>query len=96
VSDYILDDLVTGISSPAEAKDISSSLCVQTGSETYPASYPTGTRGPFQRGKAQPGRDADHSTPSSAEIKNELEPYFLSALLPAWLKRDSFTTHIFV
>jgi hypothetical protein len=27
-----------------------------------------GTGGPFPRGKARPGRDADHS-PSSAEVK---------------------------
>jgi hypothetical protein len=30
-----------------------------------------GTRGPFPGGKARPGRDADHSPPSSAEVKNE-------------------------
>jgi hypothetical protein len=27
--------------------------------------------GPFPGGKARPGRDADHSPPSSAEVKNE-------------------------
>jgi hypothetical protein len=27
--------------------------------------------GPIPGGKAQPGRDADHSPPSSAEVKNE-------------------------
>jgi hypothetical protein len=27
--------------------------------------------GPFSGGKARPGRDADHSPPSSAEVKNE-------------------------
>jgi hypothetical protein len=26
---------------------------------------------PFPGGKARPGRDADHSPPSSAEVKNE-------------------------
>jgi hypothetical protein len=30
-----------------------------------------GYRGSFPRGKARPGRDADHSPPSSAEIKYE-------------------------
>jgi hypothetical protein len=35
-------------------------------------------------GKARPGRDADHSPPSSAKVKNELELYFLSSLAPAW------------
>jgi hypothetical protein len=29
------------------------------------------TGGPFPWGKARPGRDADHSTPSSAEVVNE-------------------------
>jgi hypothetical protein len=27
--------------------------------------------GPFPVGKARPGRDADHSTPSSADVRNE-------------------------
>jgi hypothetical protein len=30
-----------------------------------------GAGGPFPRAKARPGRDADHSTPSSAEVENE-------------------------
>jgi hypothetical protein len=34
--------------------------------EPHPASYPMGTRG-----KVRPGRDIDHSPPSSAEVKNE-------------------------
>jgi hypothetical protein len=40
---------------------------------TFPwcASYPVGTGGSFPGGKARPGRDADHSPPSSAEVKNE-------------------------
>jgi hypothetical protein len=45
--------------------------CVQTGSEAHPASYPLGTGGSFPGGKARPGRDADHSPPSSAEVKYE-------------------------
>jgi hypothetical protein len=36
-----------------------------------PASYPMGTGGPFPGGKARPGRDVDHSTPFSAEVKYE-------------------------
>jgi hypothetical protein len=35
----------TGVRTLAEAKDFSSSLCVQTSSEAYPASYPMGTMG---------------------------------------------------
>jgi hypothetical protein len=53
------------------AKDFSSILYVQTGSEAHPASCTMGTGGPFPGGKARPGRDADHSTLSSAEVVNE-------------------------
>jgi hypothetical protein len=52
-------------------KDFSSSLCVQTGSGAHPASCTMGTGGPFLGAKARPGRDADHSPPSSAEVVNE-------------------------
>jgi hypothetical protein len=59
-----------------------------------PASRPTlgPTQPPIQwvpgvlspGGKARPGRDADHSPPSSAEVKNEWELYVLSPHLPPW------------
>jgi hypothetical protein len=52
-------------------KDFSSNLCVQTGSEVHPASCTMGTGGPFPEAKARPRRDADHSPPSSAEVKNK-------------------------
>jgi hypothetical protein len=71
VSDYGLDDRAIGVRSPAGAKDFSSSLCVQTDSGAHPASCAMGTAGPFPGGKARPGRDADHSPPSSAEVVNE-------------------------
>jgi hypothetical protein len=71
VSDYGLDDRAIGVRSPAGEEDFSSSLCVQTSSEAHPASCTMGTRGPFPGGKARPGRDADHSPPSSAEVVNE-------------------------
>jgi hypothetical protein len=71
VSDYRLDDRTIGVRSPAGAKNFSSSLCVQTDSEAHPASCAMGTGGPFPGAKAQPGRDADHSPPSSAEVENE-------------------------
>jgi hypothetical protein len=61
----------TGVRSLTVAEDFFSSPCVQTGSGVHPASYPMGTGGPFPGGKARPGRDADHSHPSSAEVKNE-------------------------
>jgi hypothetical protein len=36
-----------------------------------PSLLSNGYRGSFPRGKARPGRDADHSPPSSVEVKNE-------------------------
>jgi hypothetical protein len=45
-----LDDRAIGVRSPAEAKDFSSSLCVQTGSGAHPAFCPMGTGGSFPRG----------------------------------------------
>jgi hypothetical protein len=69
VSDYRLDDRVR---SPTGAEDFFSSPYVQTSSGAHPASCTMGTRGPFPGGKAWPGCDADHSPPSSAEVKNEL------------------------
>jgi hypothetical protein len=71
VSGYGLHDRAIEVQSPAEARDFSSSLCVQTGSGAHPASCPMGTGGPFPGGKARPGRDADNSLPSSAEVENE-------------------------
>jgi hypothetical protein len=71
VSDYGLDVPTIGARSLAEAADFSSSLCVQTGSEAHPASCTMGTGSPYPWGKAQPGHEADHSSPSSTEVKNE-------------------------
>jgi hypothetical protein len=68
VSGYGLNDRATEVRSPAEAKDFTPSLCVQTGSGTHPASCTVGTGGPFPGYKARPGRDADHSPPSSIEV----------------------------
>jgi hypothetical protein len=66
VSDYGLDDRAIEVRSPTGAEDFSSSLCIQTGSGAHPASYPMGAGG-----NARPGRDADHSPPSRAEVKYE-------------------------
>jgi hypothetical protein len=71
VSDQGLDDRAIGVRSPAGAKDFSSILCVQTGSGAHPASCTMGTGGPFPGSKARPGRVADHSPPSGAEVKND-------------------------
>jgi hypothetical protein len=47
VSDYGLDDRVTGVRSQVGAKDFSSIFCVQTGSGAHPASCTMGTGAPF-------------------------------------------------
>jgi hypothetical protein len=69
VSDYGLDD--RGSIPNRGTGDFSCSPCIQTVSGAHPASYPMGTWGSFPGGKARPGRDADHSPPSSAEVKYE-------------------------
>jgi hypothetical protein len=71
VSGYELHDRAIGVRSLAEARDFSSSLCVQTGSEARSASCTMGTGGHFPGGKARPERDNDHSPPFSAEVVNE-------------------------
>jgi hypothetical protein len=60
-----------GIDPRQRQEDFSSNLCVQTGSGAHPVSCTVGTEGPFPGGKARPGRDADHSPPSSAKVVNE-------------------------
>jgi hypothetical protein len=71
VSDYGLDDRAIGVRSPAGAKDFSSGLCVQTGSGATqpPVQWVPGVLSPGVKGR--PGRDADHSPLSSAEVVNE-------------------------
>ena len=49
---------------------------VQTGPETHTASY--NGYGVFPGGKVRPGRDADPSPPSSAEVENRVELYLYS------------------
>jgi hypothetical protein len=51
-------------------KDFSSSLSVQTGTGAHPASCTMGTGGSFPGAKTRPGRDADHSPASTAEVEN--------------------------
>jgi hypothetical protein len=58
-----------GFRFPAGAGNFSLRHHVHTGSEAQPASYSMGSRGCFL-GVKRPGREADHSTPSSAEVNN--------------------------
>jgi hypothetical protein len=58
-----------GVRFPVRARDFYLLYSVQTGSGAHPASYPMGT-GVQSPGVKLPGSEADHSTPSSAEVKN--------------------------
>jgi hypothetical protein len=57
-----------GGSSPARGWNFSLHHRFQTGSGDHPASYPMGTRGSFP-GVRRPGREADHSSPFSADVE---------------------------
>jgi hypothetical protein len=59
-----------GIRFSVASKDFSVLHSVQTGSGAYPASYTMGTGGTVLLGIKWPGRDANHSPPSSVEVKN--------------------------
>jgi hypothetical protein len=71
VSGYWLDDRAIEVRSWQRREYFSSSLCVQTGSGVHPASCTVGIGGPCPGAKVRPGRDANHSPPSSAEVENE-------------------------
>jgi hypothetical protein len=43
---------------------------IQTGSGAHPASYPMGITGALTPGVKRPECEANHSSPSSAEVKN--------------------------
>jgi hypothetical protein len=64
-------DWTTGIRSPAEANDFSSSLCVQTSTEAHPASCTIFSVAPFPGGRSRPACDADQSPGPTVEVKNE-------------------------
>jgi hypothetical protein len=51
----------------------------QKGSAAHPTSYPMGTRGSFA-GVKRPGREADHSPQSIAEVKECVEMYLRSPI----------------
>jgi hypothetical protein len=67
---YGLDDRGSRDRFPTGAENFSLHHRVQNGSGAHPASYPVGIRGCFP-GVKRPGREADHSPPSTAEVKNE-------------------------
>jgi hypothetical protein len=66
---YELDDPGSRVRFPAGVGNFSLHHRIQTGSGAHPASYSKGT-GDLSLGVKRPGREADHSPPSSAEVKN--------------------------
>jgi hypothetical protein len=71
VSDYGLDDRAIGVGSPAGQR-IFPLTCVfrpALGPTQPPVQWVPGVLSPGV--KARPGRDTDHSPPSSAEVENE-------------------------
>jgi hypothetical protein len=76
---YGLDDRGSRVRFPAGAGNFSLHHRLQNGSVAHPASYPLGTRRSFLGGK-RPGREADHSPPSSAEVKELVELYLHSPI----------------
>jgi hypothetical protein len=71
VSDYGLDDWAIGVRFPTEAKGIFLYPLCPDQLWGPPSLLYNGYRGPFPGAKARPGRDADHSPPSSVEVENE-------------------------
>jgi hypothetical protein len=66
---YGLDDRGSRVRLPEGAGNFSLHHRVQNGSGAHPASYQIGTGG-FFPGVKRPGRESDHSPPSTAEVKN--------------------------
>jgi hypothetical protein len=71
VSGYGLDDRTIEVRPSAEAKDFPVASVSRLTVGAHPGSCSMGTVGFFRRGKARPGRDSDHSPPSSVEVENE-------------------------
>jgi len=79
-SDYIIElKIGAGIaqwySARLRAGNFSLHHRVQTGSGAHPASYRMSIRSSFTGGEKRPGREADHSHPTNAEVKECLELY---------------------
>jgi len=66
---YTLDDRGSKVRFQAGAGNISLLHHAQTGSRAHPTLYSVGTGG-FSPGIKRPGREADNSTPSGAEVNN--------------------------
>jgi hypothetical protein len=81
---YGLDDRGSRVWFPAGAGNFSLHHRFQNGHGAHPASYPMGTKGAFSLGVKRPGSEADHSPPSSAEVKECVEIYLHSPNMSSW------------
>jgi hypothetical protein len=71
VSGYGLDDRAIEVDPRQRRKDLSSNSVYRLWLWGPPSLMYRGTGGPVPWAKARPGRDADHSPPTSAEVENE-------------------------
>jgi hypothetical protein len=89
-----------GVLFPAGAGNFSLHHRVQDGSGAHPTSYPLGT-GALSLWVKRLGREAEHSPPPSAEVKEWVELHLHSHNTPSWhgaqLKkhRDNFTFYYY-
>jgi hypothetical protein len=74
----------------SRGKYFPSSVCFQFCPGFPPSLLSNGYLSSFPRVKVRPGRDADHSPSSSAEVKSNQELYLLSPKLLHGVQRDSF------
>jgi hypothetical protein len=72
---YRVDDRSSRVRFPAGAVNFFLHHRVQNGSGAHPASYPMGARA-LSLGVKRPGRETDHSPPSTDEVKEGVELYF--------------------
>jgi hypothetical protein len=75
---YGLEDRGSRVRFPTGTGNFSLHHRVQNGSGAHPASYPTGTKATYTGGKA------DHSPPSSTEVKECVELHLHSPNTPPW------------
>jgi hypothetical protein len=85
-SGHGLDDRGSKVRFPAGVGNFSLNHRVQTGSGTHPVSHPIGSDD-LSLG-VRPGRQADHSPPSSAEFKECVELYLHSPNTPSWYRAE--------
>jgi hypothetical protein len=87
-------DWTTAVRSPTEAKDFSSSLCVQTRYEAHPASYPMATRGSFPGVKGGRGvtlTTHPHLVPRSSMSRSYISSPFITCMASGWAVSLFFT-----